>query len=154
MSSESISIVRGIYEAFGRGDVPAVLETLDDEIEWAEPEARQLPWAGVHRGKSAVAEVFATLPVTWDEFRLEPGESLDAGSAVVVTGETYGWAKDGGSLRAPFAHVWKLWEEKVAAFSNYTDTAAFLEALRGMSKATDEQAIVPSHQILERRRPR
>jgi hypothetical protein len=143
MSSKSISIVRRIYEALGRGDVPAVLDTLDAEIEWREPETRQLPFAGVHRGKSAVAdEVFATVPVTWDEFRLETDEFLDAGSAVVVIGEFRGRATGGRSLRAPFAHVWKLREEKAVTFSNYTDTAAFLEALQGVREAAAAERAV------------
>jgi len=34
--------VQVIYEAFGRGDVPAILDTLDDSIEWE----TQAPGAG------------------------------------------------------------------------------------------------------------
>ena len=39
----NIGTVREIYEAFGRGDVPAILNKLDDNIEWE----TQNPVAGV-----------------------------------------------------------------------------------------------------------
>src|SRR2546422_10839033 len=31
---ENTEIVKGIYEAFGRGDIPAILNSLADNIEW------------------------------------------------------------------------------------------------------------------------
>ena len=65
MGSESASVVRGIYEAFGRGDVPAVLGAMTEDIEWNEAEG--MPYGGVYRGPQAVAEnvfgpVIADLP--------------------------------------------------------------------------------------------
>lgn len=42
-------VVAGLYAAFGRGDVPAVLSGLDQEIEWRSPENlptwRCVPWS-------------------------------------------------------------------------------------------------------------
>jgi len=32
-------VIQGVYEAFGKGDLPAVLETFDPQIEWREAEA-------------------------------------------------------------------------------------------------------------------
>ncbi len=37
MSKESFEVVRGLYDSFGRGDVPAVLNQMDEAIEWAQP---------------------------------------------------------------------------------------------------------------------
>jgi uncharacterized protein len=30
----NIETVKGVYEAFGRGDIPAILEVIADDIEW------------------------------------------------------------------------------------------------------------------------
>ena len=37
MSRSSEELVRELYAAFGRGEVPAVLAMLDDDIEWHAP---------------------------------------------------------------------------------------------------------------------
>ena len=38
MSQENVQLIRGVYEAFGRGDIPAVLAQMDQSIEWNEAE--------------------------------------------------------------------------------------------------------------------
>ena len=38
MSEENVGLIRGLYEAFGRGDVPAIISKLDKDIEWREAE--------------------------------------------------------------------------------------------------------------------
>ena len=34
----NVTVIKNAYEAFGRGDVPAVLGAMDPEIEWHEAE--------------------------------------------------------------------------------------------------------------------
>ena len=36
MSQENMDIIRGLYDAFARGDIPAVLGSLDADVEWRE----------------------------------------------------------------------------------------------------------------------
>jgi hypothetical protein len=36
MSQENVGLVKSLYEAFGRGDVPTVLAAMDPKIEWNE----------------------------------------------------------------------------------------------------------------------
>src|SRR5438876_8202196 len=38
MSQSAADVVRGIYEAFGGGDVPAILAAVDENIDWRVPE--------------------------------------------------------------------------------------------------------------------
>ena len=38
MSQENIQLIRGLYESFGKGDVPTVLGQMDQNIEWREAE--------------------------------------------------------------------------------------------------------------------
>jgi ketosteroid isomerase-like protein len=37
MGEQSVEVVRGVYEAFGRGDVPAVLGAMADDIDGTKP---------------------------------------------------------------------------------------------------------------------
>ena len=53
----NIDTVKQMYEAFGRGDVPAILDKLDDNVEWdtdytspAAPSAGAAPWQSEHPG--------------------------------------------------------------------------------------------------------
>ena len=34
----NVQLARDVYDAFGRGDIPAVLDTMDPDIEWREAE--------------------------------------------------------------------------------------------------------------------
>jgi len=39
MSQKNVDIIRRMYDASARGDIPAVLEVLDPDIEWREAES-------------------------------------------------------------------------------------------------------------------
>jgi hypothetical protein len=65
MSAESVTVVRSVYENFGKGDIPAVLGVMAPDIEWTEGSQSFLPHHGVHRGPAAVAEkVFGMVTAT------------------------------------------------------------------------------------------
>ena len=56
--------VEEIYAAFGRGDVAAILDRLDESVEWeygAQP--GDVPWLQPRHGKDGAAEFFASLAV-------------------------------------------------------------------------------------------
>ncbi len=131
MSEGYVDIVRQGYDAFNRGDIDAVMGFLDPEIEWQEPDVEGMPSRGTHNGAEAVANnVFAAAVENWDGFGATPEEFLDAGDRVVVLGRFRGRGKaSGGTLDAPFAHVWTLRDGKAVQHRNYADTASFLRAL-------------------------
>jgi len=48
--------VREIYEAFGRGDVSAILNKLDDNVEWeTQAPVPGVPWPQSRRGRANIA---------------------------------------------------------------------------------------------------
>jgi ketosteroid isomerase-like protein len=52
--------VRAIYEAFGRGDVPAILALLADDVDWNNDRvySRECPWNGNFQGKANIPGFF------------------------------------------------------------------------------------------------
>ena len=132
MSEENVNIMRQGYDAFNRGDIDAVMDLLDPEIEWQEPDVGISPVRGTHHGPQAVANnVFGSVPEHWDEFQAVAEEFLDAGDRVVVLGHVRVRGKaTGKTVVAPFAHVWTLRDGKAVYHHNYVDTATFLESLR------------------------
>ncbi len=131
MSQQDVSTMRAAYEAFNRGDIPAVLAAFDPAIEWHEPGGGRAP-RGTFRGAESVArDVFAAVPANFDEFRAEAAEFIDASERLVVTGRFRGRNKGGQPLDTPFAHVWEMRGGKAASFHNYIDAAAWQAAWGG-----------------------
>jgi uncharacterized protein len=132
MSAENVAFVRGIYEDFGRGDIPAVLGALDPEVEWIESDQECMPQRGTHKGPDAMAEkVLGMIPATFDDFAVVPLAFHDAGDVVVVEGRATGTTKAGGKLDAPVAWVWTVRDGRAVRTVNYHDTDAWREALGG-----------------------
>ena len=130
MSEDNVRVAKQTYEAFGRGDVPAVLENFHSDVEWHAAEG--LPWGGVHTGPNAIAEnVFGAVMAEVDGFTLNIDRFIEGNDDVVlVLGRYSGTGRKGGkSLDAAFAHVWELHDGKLKRFLHYTDTAKFNEAL-------------------------
>lgn len=131
MPQENVQVIRGIYEAFGRGDVPAVLEQMDQSIAWNEADNSIYADRNPYVGPQAVLEgVFTRLGSEWEGFTVTPEEWLDAGDRVVVLGTYSGTYKaTGREVRAQFAHVWGVREGRVKSFQQYTDTKQFADAV-------------------------
>lgn len=117
--ASNVEIVRGGYEAFDRGDIPAVLAIFADDIEWYAPD--ELPDGGTYRGPQGVAQFFGVLPTHYQELRVEPDRFLDAGDGVVVEGHHRGTI-GGVAFEVGFAHVWTLREGRAVRFREYMDT--------------------------------
>ncbi len=128
--SNNSEIVRGLYVAFDRGDVPAVLQALAPDVSWTEAEG--FPYAGTYRGPDDVLKnVFMKLGTEWERFSAAPEEFVAEGDKVVALGLYSGAYKaTGKKFSTPFAHVWTLREGKVVKFRQHTDTAVVQRALR------------------------
>jgi ketosteroid isomerase-like protein len=124
MSEAHVRLVRGIYEAFGRGDVPAVLGAFSAKIVWNEAENFRYADKNPYVGPEAVLQgVFARCAGEWDGFAVDVSEVLDAGDAVVVLGRYKGTFKETGRPQhTQFAHVWRVEGGKVTRFQQYADT--------------------------------
>ena len=129
----SVQTIRSIYQAFEKGDVPAVLAQMHQNIEWREAENFMYADRNPYIGPQAVLEgVFMRLASDWEGFTVTPNEWLDAGDHVVVLGTYTGTHKGTGrEVRAQFAHVWSLTGSRVVRFQQYTDTKQFADATAG-----------------------
>ena len=130
MSADNVSLVKGIYEAFGSGDVPAVIAAMSPAIVWNEaenfPYADGNPYVGA---EAILGGVFARIASEWDGFHVEPDQFLDAGATVVVTGRYVGtWRGTGRAMDPQMAHIWTCADGKVTRFQQLIDTLAVARA--------------------------
>lgn len=130
MSVENVAVVKGIYQAFGNGDVPAVVAALSPEIEWNEAENFPYSDGNPYRGPDAVlGGVFARIGGEWDGFAVEAEQFLDAGDTVIMTGRYTGTCKaTGRSMNPQVAHFWTLSGGRAVRFQQLVDTLAVARA--------------------------
>ena len=126
---ENVATIRSLYEAFGRGDIPYILDRLDPNVEWHAPAT--VPFSkGLHRGLGEVARFFHGIAEHIAEPSVETHEFLAVGDRVVVFLRFGGRGKASGlPFEAPEAHVWRLSGGKVVEEQTYADTAAIVQAL-------------------------
>jgi ketosteroid isomerase-like protein len=123
-------IVKALYDAFGRGDVPAVLGAFDPRIQWREAESFLYADGNPYEGPQAVAEgVFQRIVSDVESFAVLPERFIEAGDTIVAEGRYRGTMKRTGTLvDAQFAHVWQLRDGKIVRFQQYTDTKQWSDA--------------------------
>ena len=123
---KNIDTVQGLYAAFGRGDIPAIIERLTDDVEWEHDTTDH----GVvtlipRRGRGEVGKFFQALGDL--EFtRFEVQGLFESGAqvvAVVAVGHTH------KRTRKSFAdlevHLWTFDERgQVARFRHFVDSHA------------------------------
>ena len=122
-------VVQETYEAVGRGDVPALLDLLTDDVEWTFQGPSAIPFAGTRRGREGVAEFFSLVGGNLEFERFEPREFVAQGDTVVVLGFERSLIKPTGrTFGQEWAHVYRLRDGKVAEFLALEDTAAHVAA--------------------------
>jgi ketosteroid isomerase-like protein len=126
MTQTNADTIRGIYEAFARQDIPAVMAGFAPDIEWDSPSS--LPWGGLYRGHDEVGSFFGKLAESVEEIRVEPERYVEAGDEVIVVGSHYGRARGGGEFEARWAMFWRLRDGKAIAFREHVDTLPIAEA--------------------------
>ncbi len=131
-ATDNISLMRSAYEAFGRGDMSAVLGLMDEQIEWNEAEGN--PWHPGHPliGPQQVVDgVFARIAESFEDFVIRTDRFLGDADTVVVQGRYRATRAraTGRPLDAQMAHVWDLRDGKVVRFQQYVDTRQLAAAL-------------------------
>jgi ketosteroid isomerase-like protein len=129
MSQENVDrIVRG-YEALNRGDVDGAVAGLSDDCELTFPP--MVPEAGVNQGREGLKRFWETWRDSFEDFRMEIEETIDAGNHVLVMAALCGTGKDSGAdVRTPtFAIIWTFRDDQVVRMEAHPTRAAALEAL-------------------------
>jgi uncharacterized protein len=133
----NLATVQAIYEAFGKGDIPTILEHVADDVQWeawADNTAQKagVPWLQAKHGKAGVMEFFQTFGrlATLKAFQVLSLMEGDSQVAVEFVIE-YDVPSTGGHVRDEEIHLWKFDETgKVTRLRHYTDTAKHIGAAK------------------------
>ncbi len=130
----NLQTVQEMYAAFGRGDVPAILQQLSAAVEWEYGiAASDVPWLKPRRGRAAAAAFFKSLGAIQIEkfvtklFLEGPGVVvvlIDIEFVVTATGRRV--------VEEDEVNIWHFDAQgKVARFRHRVDTQQHLLAWRG-----------------------
>jgi ketosteroid isomerase-like protein len=135
-SSANAATVAEIYAAFGRGDVPAILDTLADGVAWDVwpdnfAQRAQVPHLLARRGPAQAAEFFAAI-ADWTVLDFAVLDIIGTGRQVVADVRASFTLPGGGRFADEELHLWTFDDAgKVARFRHYVDTAKHIAASRG-----------------------
>jgi ketosteroid isomerase-like protein len=124
MSDPKIDAVQRIYEAFGRGDVDAILAEVSDDVDWA-PEAASssAPWFGHYSSKAVVPKFFDAIGSSIDVTEFAPLSFASNDTDVMVT-IRFGFTvrATGKSASMTLHHWWRFADGRVVFYRGTEDT--------------------------------
>jgi ketosteroid isomerase-like protein len=132
----NLATVQGIYEAFGKGDVPAILDVLADDVEWESWGDNSavnagVPWMTERHGRDDVVHFFEAAG-QMEILDLQILNIMEGGTQVavefVIEANLPAWG--GGHYRDEEIHLWTFNDDgKVVRLRHYIDTAKQIASL-------------------------
>jgi ketosteroid isomerase-like protein len=128
MSEPEVSeVVRAAYAAYNRGEVEAILELLDPDVEWHPPPSSVDPQP-LH-GREAVREYLA--PNFFESQRSEPLEVIEEGERILVVARVRARGRGSGiEIVGTAYHLWTVAEGRAVRFAAFVDRDQAFAALR------------------------
>jgi ketosteroid isomerase-like protein len=123
--------VQKVYDAYTRGDIPAILSVLNKDVIWEVMGQPDVPFAGIYHGPKDVKDFFGKLNDHVESKEFVAEHILENEHVVIATG--YMNAK-GRKTGRNFSSIWSMiWEfndeEQVVHFRDCYDTIAFARGL-------------------------
>jgi ketosteroid isomerase-like protein len=127
------AVVRRLFDAFGRGDIPAAMELFAEDVVFRSPVTHTrhetLGWARPRRGRREVLQFFSELAGAVAPEPFEVLGMISKGDTVVVEGRNSGTVRSTGTR---FTHDWvmvfSLRDGKITRNDHYYDSADLLAA--------------------------
>lgn len=130
MSERNVQAMRGLYDAFNRGDLEAFANGVSGNILWNEADNSLYSAGNPYRSFAAIVDgIFDPTARDFDGFQVDLEQLLDAGDFVIGAGRYRGRHKaTGKELSAQFCHLLHVDESgKLDRVQEYADTLAEAE---------------------------
>lgn len=126
-----IDVTKTVFDAFGRGDISAIVALLHDEIEIEFYGPQVIPYARHYKGRDQARQFFETVLSSVHIHQFEPQEFICERDKVVVTGHLRLTARPTGRpIESDFVHVITVTDNKWLRFRDFMNTAVAAAALQ------------------------
>ena len=128
--TNNAATVASLYEAFGRGDIPFIIDHLADDCKWIGAGEGSLPQGGTYIGKDAV-NFFMKLDESeeFNAFNPIAIHNINDNEVVAFGNMTATSKKTGKQISSDWVMHWKFNDEgKAVYFQDFFDTAAAYRA--------------------------
>ncbi len=129
--ASSERVVREVFAAFARRDLPAILACCAPDVEfWPEGTGAQSGRSRTepYRGHAGMAEYLADVEAVWERLEVEPRDLRVAGAGVIAFGHASGRMRAGQDVEIPVIWVLKL-RGGLLSFGRAVRTEAQAEAV-------------------------
>jgi ketosteroid isomerase-like protein len=129
--NENVQKMQSLYEAFGRGDIATILNSLADDVSWGtDSVATEIPWYRVRSGAAGVGDFFETLAreVEFEQFQPKLFVGSNDNDVIVSVDMIYRFKKNGRTASMTSVQCFKLRGGKVTRFRAFEDTAGVRDA--------------------------
>ncbi|MGC2656563.1 MAG: nuclear transport factor 2 family protein [Bryobacteraceae bacterium] len=133
---QNVALVKKAFEAFGRGDVQAILDFSSNDSELYFPGPDVIPYAGRKRGRSEMQTFFDSLITTQKNVNLSIDQFVAQDNAVVAIGRYTGQVKSTGkSIDTPVVLAFHIEGGKITRHLLMSDTAAIASSYTAAAAA-------------------
>ncbi|MBL6445187.1 nuclear transport factor 2 family protein [Fulvivirga sp. 29W222] len=128
--SSNVTLVKELYEHFAKKDNDSIRALFQDDIVWVQ--MKGFPDGGRFEGADEIFHnVFQNFRDNWIQWETIVDEYLEAENSVLVIGRYEGgYRVTGKSVSAEFVHRYQFRDDKIAKFTQYTDTLLIHQAMQ------------------------
>jgi ketosteroid isomerase-like protein len=106
-----------VFDAFGRGELEALLERVDPEVVIRDPGRTGTTFSG----RDALLRFWGEWLEMWDDYRVEPVEVIERGEEVFVACQQSGRGRSGIEVGQDLFIVLRIPEERVTEYRIYAE---------------------------------
>jgi len=123
--SQNIQTIKAIYEAFGRGDVDAIIAVVAADVDWGSDTASDAaPWYGTRRGADGVASFFTDFGTAMEVEEFTPLTFAANDDDVLTVVRFRARSRKTGKVAAMQLHHWFHFRDgKIDYYRGTEDTA-------------------------------
>ncbi|HEY8895676.1 MAG TPA: nuclear transport factor 2 family protein [Niastella sp.] len=126
--------VNQLFDAYNRGDVNTILNTLSNDCIWEVMGQPEIPFAGIYHGRKDVKEFFGKLMDSLDMQEMTVEHILENGNLVIASGHFTAMAR---KTNKRFSTTWSMTyefndDEQIVHFRDCYDTLTCARAMREM----------------------
>jgi len=117
MASQDVELLRRMYDAWNADDFEAARPYMHPDIVWR-TSGRFPGFEPVYHGPEGVREFWRAFMEAWEQMRIEIGRIVEESGQVVIGVHFDAIGRESGArVELPFAHLWRVEDGKIVAYS-------------------------------------